>query len=111
MGRVANGAPARRGAWPPIRCSWDDWAVVIGAGEFTRNRDRVVVCQRLASDPEELMLRHLGLDWSGWLWLIDRKLVWVDEDGSDHWLPFAPDSQLRRINSGEPMELVEATPA
>lgn len=91
-----------------LRCSWDDLAYVGGSEPDPRNVGRVVTCQRLASDAEELMLRHLGLDWSGWLWLIDAKLVWVDDDGSDHWLPFAPDARLRRISGGEPEALAAA---
>lgn len=94
-----------------LNCSWDDVAIVVGGESDSRNRDRFVTCVALATDEEELTLRRLSLDWGGWLWRVDRAMVWVDEDGSDHWLPFAPDARLRPINGGGSVVLEEVAAA
>lgn len=94
-----------------LNCSWDDWAVVVGGDSDSRNRDQVVMCVAIATDEEERTLRNLGLDWGGWLWRVNRVLVWVDNDGKDHWLPFAPDARLRRINGIGPAGQAEVAVA
>lgn len=116
MGRVSNGAPAPGGVWPPLRCSWDDWAIVIDGDNpesccDNSNAGHAVRCLDLASGEEENQLRRLGLDWGGWLWRVNRAMDWVDEDGNLHRLEFAPDARLRPISGGHVAEQAEEVAA